>query len=168
MCSRERIGGGIRAGGLFGKVGGEPFVEALDRDFERATKRSDELLGFRGLLAVLAAHRQGEADDDSLCALRPHQLDERCEPVFTGCVGDNSHRPGNRARRIGDRHPGSCRAEVEREDFHSIPDAICVFPTSYASGRPSGFLPPASARFGRPPPPPPIFFAASRATATAS
>ena len=41
-------------------------------------------------------------------------------------------------------------------------------PISYASASPSGFLPPASARFARPPPPPPIFFAASFTIATAS
>src|SRR5439155_20870669 len=112
--------------------------------------------------------RQRHADDDALGTLAADQLDQLLHTGLGADAFDHAHWSSKRAGRVRGGNPGSSRAVIHRHDLHRRAAAISLFPTSNASARPAGFLPPASARFGRPPPPPSIFFAASRATATAS
>src|SRR5919109_1088334 len=144
-----------------GEIGREALVEALDGDVERGAQRLDEAFGLGGLVAALAAHRQRQADDDPLRALRADELHESGEAVTSRRALDDADRPRDRPGFVRDRNSGAGRAEVERDHLHARADVMCVLPTSNASARPSGFFPPASARLARPPPPPPIFFAAS-------
>src|SRR5918992_990051 len=160
-----RCGRGMR---LLGEVGREALVEALDRDVDGRTQGLDEPLCLVHLLTAVAAHRQRQPDDDSLDVLRTNQLDHLREPVLGRRPLDDADRLGDRPGPVRDCYARPCRAVVQGEHLHSSAEASCRLPTSYASSRPSGFLPPASASVGRPPPPPPIFFAASRTTATAS
>ena len=129
---------------------------------ESLAKARDEPLGLRRLLAVRrrassAASRRRRARPRArgrarrgARGRRRSRPARRRRPGAQPCPSDP--RPPRRSARSRNRERGPSRPSVPRPARSS--DLV-------ASASPSGFLPPASARFGRPPPPPPIFFAAS-------
>src|SRR5262249_12861351 len=173
--ARQEMGGGScisRQGTasriLLGEVGRETLVEAFHWHVEHTAERLREFLGLRSLLAAFAEQRQRHSDDDPVRRLCADQLDQPLQPRLRANALDHAYRSSKRAGRVRHRDPGSRRPVVERDDLHPRAAALSLCPPANASAGPAGFLPPASARFGRPPPPPSIFAAAARATATAS
>ena len=79
MRGRERVLGRATAR-LLGERRREPLVLGLDRDVEAAAQRIDERLRLARLLAVLAAQRQRQADDDELRLVLGDELGEAVEP----------------------------------------------------------------------------------------
>ena len=70
---------------LLSEVGREALVEELDGDVERRAQRFDEALGLARLLAVLAAQRQRQADDDPLgCSSSRRAATSSARPVLGG------------------------------------------------------------------------------------
>src|SRR5947199_270999 len=79
---------------------------------------------------ALTAHRQRQADHDTIRALASDQLDDARQPVLGRCALDHAERPRDGSRRIADGHAGAGPAEVEREDLHRSASAIACFPAS--------------------------------------
>src|ERR1700736_113102 len=130
------------ASGLFGQIGREALVKALDGNFERCAQQQDELLRLPSLLSMLPPHRQGQTDDDPLGAVLANELGDSGEPALASRLLHDPDRSRDRPGRIGDSDARARRAVVEGENLQSA-EAISLLPTSYASMSPSGFLPPA-------------------------
>ena len=74
-----RGGAGVVAAG---EHRGEPLVVGLDRDLDRGAQRLDERRRLARLVAVLAAQRQRQADDDRLGLLaRGSPASSRSKPA---------------------------------------------------------------------------------------
>src|SRR5207248_1403225 len=151
-----------------GERGREALVEAHDGDVDRVAQRLDEPLRLARLLAVLAAQRQRQPDDDSLRLLGPDELEQPSEPGFGRGPLDHADRSRERAGRVRDGHAGPRGTVVEREHLHARAERIWRSAAARASSSLFGSRPPASASVGRPPPPPPMIGATSRTTCAAS
>ncbi len=119
-------GGGLRRGrprarataGLLRERGREPLVQHLHGDGEAPRSCLHERLGRTGLLAVLAAQRQRQADDTSSASCSVDQVHDLPEPGLRGCPIHDGHRavPGCPSRPTPRRRCGG--AEVQRENPH--------------------------------------------------
>src|SRR5512133_1722827 len=168
MSGRARVLGSLVGSRVRGQAGGEALVVALDGDFDDLPERLDERLRLVRLSPALAPESQGEADDDALGALCPHELGDPREPGLGRGALYHRERPGDGSGRIRDGHAGAGRSVVESNDLHA--SALRSASSALASASPSfsGSRPPARAIVGLPPPPPPTSAAAARITSTAS
>ena len=131
MCGRAGICWMAPAATLFGEVGREALVEALDRDIDRVSQERDERLGLARLLSMHAAERERQADDDELCLVLAHERRKASKPGFGACALDDSDRPRDRSGWVRDGNAGARGAVVEGEDSHAFSaEAISLLPTS--------------------------------------
>src|SRR5262249_49691939 len=91
---------------------------------------------------------------DHLRALVGDERLERASPGRAVHPLDHGERPGDGSRRVAHRDAGARSTVVEGHDLQPACPRISSRAALTASGGPSGRLPPARARFGRPPPPP--------------
>ena len=171
-CAAATASSGARPPALDRERRRESLVVRLDGNREPCSQGLDEQLRRLCLLAAIAAQRQRQADDDPLCIVLDDELGEPREPRVASGTLDDANGPRQRPGRVGDRHAGPRRAEVEREDLHRT--------TTTRERRESAARPrrarPAAARcpcrplcaiVGRPPPPPPTSGAAPLITSDA-
>jgi hypothetical protein len=90
MGGRERVHRRRRMSSPLREIGRETLVEQLDGDVDDTAERVDEALGLVGLLAVRAAHRQRQADDDALDVLLAHEPRQLGEPALRACPLDDA------------------------------------------------------------------------------
>ena len=83
-----------------------------------AAQRLTNALGLHRLLAVLAAKRQRQADDDELRLVLGDEARDLGEAGLRGRLADDADRARERAARIRDGDAGAGGAVVQREHPH--------------------------------------------------
>ena len=130
MSCGDGVGGMGGVAGLLGQVGRESLVEGLHGHGESLAEATDELLGLTRLLTLRAAHRERQADDDTLGLMLRDELGDPAEPCVAAGTLDDLERARDRPGRVGDRDAGARRAVVQGNDLQPIAEAISLFAIS--------------------------------------